>query len=155
MEVHKTENGWTARAGATSWPRRRQEYGGFKMEYWVDVPAITVDTVQLFLLDDGPQLESLESELFRQEADHRRAWESAITAPGFTALQFVQRGTEYPITLILHPSTRAGVDWQLSRIGYDGIPIGHGEYNLDDMESLYHDLEGYAYNGCTVQVLCV
>lgn len=124
------------------------------MERITEIPAITFDAVQLFKERDSERLAALMDEQDRQEAAQRDAWAEIITAEGFTALQFVQR-TDYPMTLILHPSTRPGIDWQLSRIGWDGIPNGHGNFYNDDMEALYNELLGYAHDGATVRACYV
>lgn len=68
--------------------------------------------------------------------------------------EFVQR-CEYPMTLILHPSTRPGVDWQLSRIGWDGVPNGHDDFYKSDIEALYKELADYARSGVTVRACYV
>ena len=115
-----------------------------------EIPAITFDVVELFLEDDEDRLAALMDEEDRQEAAQRNAWAEIITAPGFNALQFVQR-EKYPMTMILHPSTRPGIDWQLSRIGWDGIPNGHGNFYSDNLDALYKELRDYAGNGATVE----
>lgn len=121
------------------------------MERIKEIPAITFDAVQLFTEHDSAKLAALMEEEKRQEAAQRDAWAEIITAEGFAAFEFVQR-CEYPMTLILHPSTRPGIDWQLSRIGWDGVPVGHGDFYRSDMEALYKALSEYAKNGATVRV---
>lgn len=115
-----------------------------------EIPAITFDVAELFREQDEKRLDALMDEAERQDAAQRDAWAEIITAPGFNALQFVQR-TEYPMTLILHPSTRPGIDWQLSRIGWDGIPNGHGDFYNNNLEALYNELREYAYKGAAVE----
>ena len=108
------------------------------MERIKEIPAITFDAVQLFTEHDSAKLAALMEEEKRQEAAQRDAW-----------AEFVQR-CEYPMTLILHPSTRPGVDWQLTRIGWDGIPNGHDDFYKSDMEALYKELADYGRRGVTV-----
>lgn len=120
------------------------------MEHIKEIPAITFDTVQLFKEHDPTKLDALMEEEERQETAQRDAWAEIVTAEGFAAFEFVQR-CEYPMTLILHPSTRPGVDWQLSRIGWDGVPNGHDDFYKSDIEALYKELADYARDGATVQ----
>lgn len=117
-----------------------------------EVPAITYDIMELFLEEDEARQAILTEEAERQDRAQRDAWADIITAPGFRALRFVQR-CKYPMVLILHPSTRPGVDWQLSRIGWDGIPNGHDDFFNNDLEELYKELSSYAHSGATVEVI--
>jgi hypothetical protein len=124
------------------------------MERIKEIPAITFDAVQLFTEHDSAKLAALMEEEKRQEAAQRDAWAEIVTAEGFAAFEFVQR-CEYPMTLILHPSTRPGVDWQLTRIGWDGIPNGHDDFYKSDMEALYKELADYGRRGVTVRACYV
>lgn len=124
------------------------------MERIKEIPAITFDAVQLFTEHDSAKLAALMEEEKRQEAAQRDAWAEIVTAEGFAAFEFVQR-CEYPMALILHPSTRPGVDWQLTRIGWDGIPNGHDDFYKSDMEALYKELADYGRRGVTVRACYV
>lgn len=119
--------------------------------WMMEVPAITADPAELFKENDEERQAVLLDELERQEKAQRSAWANIITAPGFVALKFVQR-TEYPMTLILHPSSRQGIDWQLSRFGWEnGEAYGHGDFYSSDLNALYKELMEYAYDGVTVE----
>lgn len=120
--------------------------------WMMEVPAITTDPAELFKENDEERQAVLLDELERQEKAQRSAWANIITA---LALKFVQR-TEYPMTLILHPSSRQGIDWQLSRFGWKtGEAYGHGDFCSSNLEALYKELMEYAYGGATVEACCL
>ena len=127
-------------------------FGTKIMEYTVEIPAITFDATLLFLETDPEKLSTLQSEEERQDAAQRSVWEEILEAKEFRALAFTQR-CEWPMTLILHPSTYPGVDWQLSRFDYEGIPIAHSDFSRMDMEALYKELMSYARGGVSVRIV--
>lgn len=122
------------------------------MEYTVEIPAIAFDASLLFKEIDQEKLDILLIEEEQQEEAQRSVWEEIVEAMGFKALAFTQR-CEWPMTLILHPSTYPGIDWQLSRFDYEGIPTAHGDFFRSDMESLYRELMSYARGGVSVRVV--
>lgn len=122
------------------------------MEYTVEIPAITFDASLLFKETNQKKLDTLLIEEEQQEKAQRRAWEKIVKTMGFKALAFTQR-CEWPMTLILHPSTYPGIDWQLSRFDYEGIPTAHEDFFRSDMESLYRELMSYARGGVNVRVV--
>ncbi len=125
------------------------------MEKIFEIPGITYDPADAFRICDESEEKQAEYEALQEKEDAAiwYAWEKIISSPGFRACKFVQPG-EYPTTYILHPSTR-GYKWQLSRIAYDGIPIGHANYDESDLDSglLLHDLREASYMGVKVRVI--
>lgn len=97
------------------------------MEHIVDIPAATLDYDQILAESDPLKRDALLDEADWQKELQRSAWERIVTAPRFAALMFEQRG-DWPLTLILHPSTRPGIDLQLSRFDWAGRPEGHGDF---------------------------
>lgn len=122
------------------------------MEHIVDIPATTLDYDQILAESDPLKRDALLDEADWQKEMQRSAWEWIVTAPRFTALMFEQR-SDWPLTLILHPSTRPGVDLQLSRFDWSGCPEGHGDFFRADLEMLYEELIWYARGGVRVRVL--
>lgn len=127
-------------------------FGTENMEYAVGIPAITIDATLLFLETDPEKLSALQSEEERQEAAQISAWKEILERKEFRALAFTQR-CERPVTIILHPSTYPGVDWQLSFFDYKGMPIGHSDFFHMEMESLYEELMRYASGGASVRII--
>ena len=122
------------------------------MECIKKVPAITFDASLLFIENDSVKLDELMEKEASQETAQRNAWEEIVTAPGFLALSFTQE-CEYPMTLMLHPSTRPGIDWQVSRFDWNGCPIGHKDFFRDKPDDLYKELMDYSRGGITARVL--
>ena len=123
------------------------------MEEQIRIPPITIDPTVVFFEDERPEEAKLYAE---QKEAAREAWKNIIENENnaFRAAQFTLPG-EYGQTLILSPSTRDGVDWQLSFFNKDGIPSMHEDYIADgtenpnrsrdnDMEALLRRLVNYS-----------
>lgn len=107
------------------------------------IPRQTADPVAMFREVENPQ----EAALLEIQMDNvQYIWEAIVNRSDFQAAEFTLRdGRER----ILSPSTREGIDWQLSYIGSDGIANMHGDYQEDshynpreghNMKELYRDL---------------
>lgn len=88
----------------------------------ITLPPVTADSAAMFFKDENP------AEARLLEVQHENAqyiWQSIVQREDFRAAQYMIQSGQ---TRILSPSTRDGIDWQLSYIGADGIPNMHGDY---------------------------
>lgn len=91
----------------------------------------------------------------KSEEKRIQEFKDLIEQNKFMALEFMLPDGR---TKILHHSTRAGIEWQLTDIGSDGVPQGHenfgltgekrtDEYAVHTMDELYRELLSYNING--------
>lgn len=86
------------------------------------LPPVTADSDAMFFEDENPA----EARLLEMQYENAQyIWQSIVHMEGFRAAQYM---TQTGQARILSPSTRDGIDWQLSYIGADGIPNMHGNY---------------------------
>ena len=91
------------------------------IEKQMKIPAITADPIAMFFEERKEEAELYE----KQEESVKKAWDELIHQEGFIGFQFKdQRGW----TLYFHPSSREGVDWQLSYQGTDGEFFSHLDF---------------------------
>lgn len=76
----------------------------------------------------------------QKEAERAAELEKIIFSANFRALEYC---TTYGSRIILHHSTRPGVDFQLSYIAADGIPTMHENYYTNDTRSKKELLRHY------------
>ena len=123
------------------------------IEKKIKIPAITADPIAIFFEERKEEAELHE----KQTKAVKKTWETLILQEGFTAFQFKDhRGW----TLYFHPSSREGVDWQLSYQGVDGEFFSHLDFleHTDDpkkgrsMEELYRELIPCSQRGREVEV---
>ena len=88
----------------------------------ITLPPVTADSAAMFFEDENPAEARL---LEVQHENARYIWQSIVQREDFRAAQYM---TQTGQARILSPSTRDGIDWQLSYIGADGIPNMHGDY---------------------------
>ena len=125
------------------------------MEKIFEIPGIIYDPAESFhvLRKSQAEQDAFHDMQEKQDRAIEEAWREIINAPGFAACEFTEREKQYPLTYILHPSTR-GFAWQLTYFAYDGIPNGHSEYTEDEAtEKLIHALRECTIHGATVRVL--
>lgn len=80
------------------------------------LPPVTADSDAMFFEDENPA----EARLLEMQYENAQyIWQSIVHMEGFRAAQYM---TQTGQARILSPSTRDGIDWQLSYIGADGIP---------------------------------
>lgn len=105
------------------------------MEKKIRIPSITVNAEVVFFEDEQPEEFKLYNEQTKAAED---VWRDILNNEKdiFQAAQFTVPG-ENGQTIILSPSTREGVDWQLSFIGKDGIPVMHENYYKNDNPNGY------------------
>lgn len=117
------------------------------------IPAITADPIAMFFEERKEEAELHE----KQKEAVKKAWETLIHQEGFTGFQFKDhRGW----TIYFHPSSREGIDWQLSYQGADGEFFSHADFleRTDDpkkgwnMRELYRELLPCSQRGREVEV---
>lgn len=89
---------------------------------YITLPPVTANSAAMFFEDENPAEARL---LEVQHENARYIWQSIVQREDFRAAQYMTQSGQ---TRILSPSTRDGIDWQLSYIGADGIPNMHGDY---------------------------
>lgn len=123
------------------------------IEKQIKIPAITADPIAMFFEERKEEAELHE----KQKESVKKAWDELIHQEGFIGFQFKDhRGW----TLYFHPSSRKGVDWQLSYQGVDGEFFSHLDFleHTDDpkkgknMRELYRELIPYSQRGREVEV---
>lgn len=109
----------------------------------ITVPRETASPTAMFFEDENPQEAAL---LEIQQNNGEYIWNALIQREDFRGLGYTLPDGRQQI---LSPSTREGIDWQLSYIGSDEIPTMHGDYlegeNIDPMKGhtmkeLYREL---------------
>ena len=93
---------------------------------YITLPPVTADSAAMFFEDENPAEARL---LEVQHENARYIWQSIVQREDFRAAQYMTQSGQ---TRILAPSTRDGIDWQLSYIGADGIPNMHGDYTAPE-----------------------
>lgn len=103
------------------------------MEKKLTIPQKTASPTAAFFRDESPA----EAALLEIQTDNARyLWQALVRRMDFEAAQYtLWDGRER----ILSHSSREGIDWQLSYIGSDGIPMSHGSFIED---SHYDPMEG-------------
>ena len=89
----------------------------------VRMPSVTVDPDVLFHEDEQPD----EARRYLEQiAAVKEAWENIFKDPDhvLNALQF-KTSDKYPQSIVISPSVRDGVDWQISYFDYTGEAISH------------------------------
>ena len=90
----------------------------------------------LFFLGSDEEIEAAE----KKENERAAELEKIIFSGDFRALEY---RTTYGSRIILHHSTRPGVDFQLSYIAADGVPTMHENYYINDSRSRENLLRHY------------
>lgn len=108
------------------------------IEKKIKIPAITADPIAMFFEERKEEAELHE----KQTEAVKKAWETLIHQKGFTGFQFKDH-REW--TLYFHPSSREGVDWQLSYQGADGEFFQHLDFleHTDDQKKGWNMIELY------------
>lgn len=123
------------------------------IEKQIKIPAITADPIAMFFEERKEEAELHE----KQTEAAKKAWEALIHQEGFTGFQFKDhRGW----TVYFHPSSREGIDWQLSYQGADGEFFSHLDFleHTDDpkkgwdMRELYRELIPCSQRGREIEV---
>lgn len=123
------------------------------IEKQIKIPAITADPIAMFFEERKEEAELHE----KQTEAAKKAWEALIHQEGFTGFQFKDhRGW----TVYFHPSSREGIDWQLSYQGANGEFFSHLDFleHTDDpkkgwnMRELYRELIPCSQRGREVEV---
>ena len=123
------------------------------IEKQIKIPAITADPIAMFFEERKEEAELHE----KQTEAAKKAWEALIHQEGFTGFQFkAHRGW----TVYFHPSSREGIDWQLSYQGANGEFFSHLDFleHTDDpkkgwnMRELYRELIPCSQRGREVEV---
>ena len=103
------------------------------MEKAISIPSITVDPKVMFYEDEQPDEFKAYNE---QRVVVKNTWKDILNNEND-----IFQGAEFPVpgnngqTIILSPSVREGIDWQLSFIDKDGVPAMHEDYYRNDSDN--------------------